>query len=482
MALHARSVHARYLRWQDRHISPGLILVLVSLVLGLFTGIAAAALKRLIHFIDSLVLPGLNLGTPNPRLLIWPLAGILLTAIYQRYVVRGNVARGTWIIKQDLEQKRYKLRPLTIFSPLVGCSLTIGFGASAGSEGPTALSGAAIGSNVGRWFGLSPQWLRLLVGIGGGAGIAAIFKSPMGGVLFTLEVLQMPMTTLPVIALVLACLISSATAYVLSNFTFDIQFTQTAAMDPATLGWILLLGLFCGLYSIYYNFTKRHATHWFTHIKRPWVAALVTGSLLSLGVFLFPTLYGEGFRVITGLVNGTPMSFTAAGIMAGHSGLYWMIAALCAILALKGILVAASYSGGGVAGDFVPTFFAGAVAGFLFATCCNHWLGTTLPEWYFALAAMGCVMAGTVHAPLMALFILCETTNTYAYLFPYLLAIAVSYGTVKLLTPRSWYGETGHDDIMALMGFKGSPDLREPSVQQREDRSSQKLEDRQNLK
>lgn len=448
------AIWRRYLVWQGAHMSQSMVIVLVGLLIGILTGVAAASLKTMIRWLGHALFHDVRLGSPNIGFLIWPLAGVLLTSIYQRYVVHGSVSRGTRIIRDDLDKGVGRLSPFMIFNPLVGCSLTIGFGASGGSEGPTALSGAAIGSNVGRLFGLSDSWLRLLVGIGGGAGISAIFKSPIGGVLFTLEVLQMPMTTLSVIALIIACLFSSTTAYLLSDFTFDIFFDRSIPFDPHLLGWLALLGFFCGLYSIYYNFTKSRSAGWFSSIRNPWVAALVTGGALSLGAFLFPVLFGEGFNTITGLVNGEKVSFDAAGAFAGHTGLVWLIICMAGVLLLKGILVAAAYSGGGVAGDFVPTFFAGGVAGYLFAVVAQTALGVSLPPWFFALAGMGAVMAGTIHAPLMSIFILCETTNTYGYIFPYLVVIIVSYATVKILTPHSWYDGTQTDDLMSLLDKK----------------------------
>lgn len=459
-----RRARIGYLRWQNAHIPESVVLIMIALLIGVSTGIAAATLKELVRLLNRLVLTGVRIGQPDFRLLLWPLAGIFLTGIYQRYVVRGSVARGTRIIRQDLDAGRYRLSPFTVFNPVLGCSVTIGTGSTGGTEGPTALSGAAIGSVVGRFFGLSRAWLRLLVGIGAGAGIAAIFKSPVGGVLFTLEVLQMEMTTLPVLALIIACLLASSTAYLLSDFTFDIFFDRTLPFDPHMLGWVSLLGVFCGLYSVYYTYTKSRAIRFFTSIRDPWLASAVTGGAMSVCVFMFPLLFGEGFDVITALVNGVDISFTETWVLAGHSGFFWMIAGILAVMLLKGALVAASYCGGGVAGDFVPTFFAGALAGYLFAILCDAAFGTHLPAWFFALTGMGAVMAGTLHAPLMSIFILCETTDTFGYIFPYLIAIAISYATVKLITPGSWYGETGHDDLMALISSRKTPSLRADAV------------------
>lgn len=456
----AHKMRLRYLKWQNKHLSEGVVLILIAFVVGILTGVAAAVLKLLVKFFNHLLLYKIHFDKPDYRLLIFPVIGILLTSVYKRYVVRENITTGTSLIKNRLVRQNYRFPIFDIFNPILGCSLTMGFGASAGTEGPTALSGASIGSCVGRWFGLSSSWLRLLVGIGAGAGIAAIFKAPIGGALFSIEVLQMEMTTLPIVALIFSCLIASSTAYLLSNFTFDISFVRDMPMEPKTLGWVLLLGVFCGLYSIYYNYTKNRGSKLFRKIQNPWIGALSTGAVLSVAAFLFPVLFGEGFSVITGLVNGRYVSFTDSGIFSGHSGAFWLWGSLLAVLLLKGFLVAASYSNGGIAGDFVPTFFAGALAGALFAMIVNNFFNADLPIWYFALIGMGCVMAGAIHAPLMAIFILCETTNTYAYIFPYLLAISISYAIVKIITPKAWYSETGSDDVLALLKLRQTPSLR----------------------
>lgn len=461
--LRARHLRFRYLRWQNAHVSQGLLLIAIALLLGILTGTAAAVLKALVRFLTVTVLSGIKYdGTPHFRFLIFPIAGIFLTSIYKRYVCREDITTGTKLIKQRLNAHKYNMSMFDIFNPLIGCSITMGLGASAGTEGPTAMSGASIGSCIARWFRLSSSWRRLLLGIGAGAGIAAIFKAPLGGALFTLEVLQMELTTLPIVALILSCLFAAATAYFLSNFSLDISFVRDMPMDIHTIGWVALLGVFCGLYSVYYNFSKDKSAAFFSKIKNPWIAATATGLCLSIGVFMFPALYGEGFHVITDLVNGYYISLTDFGLFAGHSGSFWLLGSLVVILLIKGVLVAASYSGGGIAGDFVPTFFAGAMAGALFGFIVNHLTGNTIPIWYFSLIGMGCVMAGAIHAPLMAIFLISETTNTYIYIFPYILAIMISYGVVKIITPKAWYSETGSDDVLALLKLRQTPNLISP--------------------
>lgn len=418
-----------------RHLAPQTALVLVALLVGVGAGVAAASLKRIVKFLNNLFMLGFTPSEPNYYLLAIPVAGIVLTMLFQYYVARGDVAHGTRIIETDISRSRYRLPVLMAFNPVIGCAVTMGFGASGGTEGPVALSGAAMGSVASKIFRFPAQWGRILFAIGAGAGIAAIFKSPMGGVLFVLELLSVRLLTGPVIALVLSCLVASSTAYVLSDFTFDISFTHPSHIEAQHLGWMAILGVVCGLYSLYYNAAKRYMAKIIIKFRSKWGAALFTGIILSVSVFIFPLFFGEGFGLIHDLVNGKMVSFTAGGLFAGSEGTIWIILAPAILLILKGPLVSASNCGGGVAGDFVPTFFAGCVAGYLFALSANTFFGASLPVWFFALTGMGCVMASSLKAPLMAVFILCESTDTYLYLFPYLIAIFLAWG-VSISLPK----------------------------------------------
>lgn len=440
----------KFLLWIERNVPPGLRFVAITVVIGIGAGAAAASLKRLLRLLNDIIMIGIEAGHPNYRFLIWPLVGILLTSIFQRWVVRKRIGHDTKILQHSLKDGDFRFSIFSIFNPLVGCGITMGLGASGGSEGPTALSAGALGSWLGQRFKLSDQWIRILLGIGAGAGIAAIFKSPMGGALYTLEVLQMELATVPVLGLICSCLVASSTAYLLSGFTFDISFGEYLPMDPNTLGWVCVLGVLAGIYSIYYTYTNTRISRFLSGLKNRWGAALLSGGMLSVAVFCFPSLFGEGFQLITRVVNGEQVNLIDYGVFGGMVGRHWVFAGLIAVLLLKGIMAGASNSGGGVSGAFVPTLFAGCVAGYLFAFAANSFFNAGLHEWYFALMGMGAVMAGTLHAPLMATFIICETTNTYAYLMPYLLAVGICYGVVKLLTPRLLGAGTYRDDLRGL--------------------------------
>lgn len=408
-------------------------IVLAVVAIGIVTGLATFLMKETIKGIGKLASLGLHAEGSNYLLLLLPVVGILLAMIFQRYVLHEDLSHGTAMIKRDLQNGQYNLKSNLIYTNIIGCSLTLGFGGSAGAEGPSAYTGAAVASNLARWLKIDDRWLRLLVAIGAGAGIAGIFKSPVGGVLFTLEVLGLEMTTMPVIALVTACLISSCTALAFGGFSFDLKFVDYISFNPSNFMWMSLLGIFCGLYSIYYNITKNYTGQFLNGISSPWFRALSGGFLLSVAIFFLPSLYGEGYGIVDKLINCRPsetLEFSPfySGLSTG--GTLMLFSA--AVLMLKGIMVASTINGGGVAGDFAPTLFAGCICGYLFGMMMNVWFGTNLPIENFALLGMAGVMSGTIKAPLMAIFITAEMSNSYQFMFGFLLVAAISYAIVRL--------------------------------------------------
>ncbi len=414
--------------------NPNAMRLLIAIVaIGGVTGLATFLMKEAIKGIGHLLTIGLSGDKSNLLLLAVPVVGILLAMIFQHYILKQDLSHGTAMIKRDLKDGQYQLKSDLIYTNIIGCSVTIGLGGSAGAEGPSAYTGAAIASNFARWLNIDDRWLRLLVGIGAGAGIAGIFKSPIGGALFTLEVLGLELSTLPVIALVTACLISSCTALALGGFAFDLKFVDYISFNPANMIWMSLLGFFCGIYSIYYNSTKNFTGKLLDGVVNPWFRALMGGIMLSAAIFFFPSLFGEGYSIIDKIINCRPselLSYSPFYTGLSSSGLLMLVVA--GVLLLKGIMVAATINGGGVAGDFAPTLFAGCLAGYLFGMMMNNWFGFTLPVENFALLGMAGVMTGTIKAPLMAIFITAEMSNSYQFMFGFLLVSAVSYGVVRL--------------------------------------------------
>lgn len=453
-----QNLRLRAIAWQESHSSPVTVVIMISFVIGIVAGFSATMLKWVVRLLTDQLMSPLNPDTANAHLLYMPLAGILLVSMWQRYLLKRDYSRGTRQIIMALVHGQYRISPSVMWNSVLTCAVTIGFGCSAGTEGPAAYSGAAIGSNVGRFFGLSDEWLRILIGIGAGAGIAGIFKAPMGGALFTLEVLQLPMQTIPVVCLIIACLFSGSIAEAFSNFSFDMSFSNFHQFDPATLGWVGLLGIFCGLFSMVYNHLKDASARFFISVDDPWQRNILAGSFLSLSLFLFPPLFGEGMPLMQSAINGEGIDLLAYGPFAGTNMEVWgVLLILLAMMLIKGPLVSAAYYGGGVAGDFMPTLFCGALAGYFVSVAANTFFHLELPVWYMCLVGMGAMMSGALHAPIMSLFISCEVTNSFQFMPAYIVASFISYITVKIVTPRSWNQEVGHDDMLSLQEISKTP-------------------------
>lgn len=430
----------QFILWCRDRMTPKSILLTVAFATGLVTGAFAALLKWLIALITNLLTFHVKCDGPEWLLLIIPLVGILLTGIYVRYILRNNVEHGVEQLVVDIKNDKPDMPPKLIYGPVIASSLTLGFGGSAGSEGPIAYTGAAIGSNMARWFGLSPQLVMIMVGCGAGAGIAGIFKAPVGGMLFTLEVLKMQMTTLSVMALVIAALTSAVTAYVLSGCTFDVSWADHVQFSPSIIPWVIALGIFCGLYSYYYSAVMKKMGKSYLRIKNPWMRNLVSGGVLAALVFLFPSLYGEGYGVVTQIINGHSNELLShTFLFADINSVTVLIVVSAGILAVKCWAASAANSGGGVAGDFAPTLFAGAVAGLFFGTVAQKYAGADISPAIFALLGMAAVMAGAIRAPLMSIFLVLEMADCYAYFLPVVVVATVSYGVVKALSPESFY-------------------------------------------
>lgn len=434
-------------------IPPGAVLVILAIATGILAGVAAWILKYTIGHLGSFTMRFAQLNGPNWFMAVIPFVGILLAVCYQHFVVRGSLEHGTERLSRDLARHQYYMRRNMCYRPLLGCIITLGFGGSAGSEAPIATAGAAIGSNIGRTFGVPADMVRILIGCGAGAGIAGIFKSPVGGALFTLEVLKMKYDTMSVLALVVASICVSLTCYMLTGFTFDVQFLPTSFFDPHSLGWVALLGVFCGLYSIYYNKIIGVLHRFFNNIDNIWLRAGAGGAILGLCIFIFPALYGEGYGVVTQLVNDETFRFVSAGLFAGlePSGLLFIFLA-AGVLLLKVFATISTNSSGGVAGDFAPTIFAGAFAGLFFSWSVNYTLHAELPVPLFCLFGMAGAFSGIIHAPLMATFLVAEMVgNGYGFFLPLTVTAGISYITVKIINPSGRYRGADHDDLAALL-------------------------------
>lgn len=406
-------------------------LIVAATITGTLAGLGTFFLRRGMEWIFSLCRVELEVDRFNYLFLVFLAIAIFGSVIYQR-LIGENLAGSTGQIRSRFASGNYDFKRNHIFSPLIGCLVTVGFGGSAGAEGPCAFSGAAIGSKIAGMFKMSPQMVRILFGCGAAAGISGIFKSPIGGLFFAVEVLKMEMTVVGIVAVTFACLAAFCAAYVLGGYVWNVQIMTDMIFIPEHFGWIALLGVACGIYSIYYCNTQDLASRFFKSIGNIWLRAAICAVGLGVMIMILPAMFGEGYNIVSDLVNGIDRTLLEFGPF--YKDFDRMPLVLCIVgvmLLLKGAAVGAVNSGGGVAGEFVPTIFAGALLGFMFATIANM-CGHALPVDNFVLIATAAVMAGTIKAPLMAIFIAAEVSDRYGFLLGFLLAAGISFAISKL--------------------------------------------------
>ncbi len=432
----------RFMIWRERHIKEKSFVIILALVVGLFCGFAALLLKWLIHFISSSLTAGAAITSGNYIYLIYPVVGIMLTQMYVRYMVKDNISHGVTRVLYSISQNKSRLKPHNMYSSVIASSITIGFGGSVGAEGPIVYTGAAIGSNLGQMFRLSPRILMILVGCGAAAGISGIFKAPIAGMLFTLEVLMLDLTTVSVMPLLMASITAATVAYVFTGYDVEFFFVQSEGFGASRIPFVIVLGILCGVISFYFTRIMNMMENFFKkRLIVPWKKTAVGGVILAVLVFLFPPLYGEGYGAINGLLNGDPSSIVDGSIFYNDGSNPWFILLFIGLIILfKGFATSATNGGGGVGGTFAPSLYVGCMTGFFFAFLVNHMgFDFVLSNKNFALMGMAGVMSGVMHAPLMAIFLTAEMTGGYQLFLPLLIVSTISYGTIKLFMPYSIY-------------------------------------------
>ena len=443
-AQQSRSLHDLFLRfilWREKHVKERTFILFVAFLVGIFGGIAAIILKLLIHLISSALTSRVNISAGNYVYIILPAIGVVLAALYVRYVVKDNISHGVTRVLYAISQNKSRLKRHNIWTSIIASSVTIGFGGSVGAEGPIVFTGAAIGSNVGQLFRMSPRTLMILVGCGAAAGIAGIFKAPIAGMLFTLEVLMLDLTAVSVMPLLIASITSATIAYVYTGYDFEFFFIQSEEFYMSKIPYVVVLGVFCGLVSLYFTRVMNMMENFFHRFKNRWNKTLVGCVILSVLVFIFPPLYGEGYGSIIGLLGGDPSSIVNGSLFYGDRNQVWFIILFIALIILtKAFATSATNGAGGVGGTFAPSLYVGCMAGFLYAYVVNQFgLEVPLSTKNFALIGMAGVMSGVMHAPLMAIFLTAELTGGYDLFLPLLIVSTISYGTIKIFEPYSIY-------------------------------------------
>lgn len=436
--------HSRWLSvvdWREKHIKEKNFLIILALVVGVLCGFAALLLKLLIHTISGTLTAHLSTTTANWPYLVLPMVGIMIVTLYVRYIVKDNISHGVTRVLYSISQRKSRLKRHNMYTSVVASSITIGFGGSVGAEGPIVYTGAAIGSNIGQAFRLSPRILMLLVGCGAAAGIAGIFRAPIAGMLFTLEVLMIDLTGTTIMPLLISSISAATVAYVFEGYSAEFFFYQSEPFYTSKIPYVILLGIFTGFISLYFTKIIGMMESMFGRIENIGVKILTGGMLLAVLIFLFPPLYGEGYRAINCLLDGNSTAILDGSFFYVDRDSIWFLGIYIGCIILTKVFATSATNGaGGVGGTFAPSLYVGAMAGFLFAYVLNNFeIGMGVSDKNFTLMGMAGVMSGVMHAPLMAIFLTAEMTGGYNLFLPLLIVSTLSYGTVKIFEPYSIY-------------------------------------------
>lgn len=431
------------LEWRDKHITDRQMTIILALFIGLFASVAAFILHFIIKEIQVLLTAGFSTVTSNWLYLVFPVIGIFLTSLFVRYVVKDNISHGITRILYAISSKRSRLKPHNCWTSVIASAITIGFGGSVGAEAPIVLTGSSIGSNLGQLFKMDNKTLMLLVGCGAAAAIAGIFKAPIAGLVFTLEVLMVDLSMASLLPILVASVTATCFTYIFmgsdSLFTFHLDGEWIVERVPACI----LLGVSCGLVSLYFIRMMTSCEGVFARLKDHRYAKLLLGGLmLSSLIFIFPVLYGEGYSAINILLNSNTEAdwntLLNNSLFYGHGQLLIIFVAL--VVLTKVVATSATNGGGGCGGTFAPSLFVGAFSGFLFARIWNiQQLGLYVPEKNFTLLGMAGVMAGVMHAPLTGIFLIAEITNGYDLFIPLMIVSTCSVMTISVFEPHSIY-------------------------------------------
>ncbi|SET10633.1 chloride channel protein [Prevotella sp. kh1p2] len=433
----------KIISWREEHLSDRQMTIILSFFIGFFASVAAYALHWIIRQIQMLLTAGFTSTSYNWLYLLFPVVGIYLTSLFIKYIVKDNISHGITRVLYAISSKQSRLKAHNCWSSVIASAITIGFGGSVGAEAPIVLTGSAIGSNLGQFFKLQNKQLLLLVGAGAAAAIAGIFKAPMAGMVFTLEVLMVDLSMASIIPILTACVTATCFTYIFvgesSMFSFHLDSAWVLERVPASI----LLGIFCAITGLYFMRMMTACENVFANMKRhPYLKLISGGLLLSILIFLFPSLYGEGYDTLGILLNGkTEADWNVVmnnSLFYGHGNL--LIVYIGLVMLTKVFATSATNGAGGCGGTFAPSLFVGGFTGFFFARIWNmQQIGVYIPEKNFTLLGMAGVLAGVMHAPLTGVFLIAELTGGYQLFMPLIIVSVVSVMAISIFEPHSIY-------------------------------------------
>ena len=432
----------RFIRWRENNIKEKQFILILSFLVGIFTAFAALILKFFIHSIQNFLTDNFNATEANYLYLVYPVVGIFLSGWFVRNIVKDDISHGVTKILYAISRRQGRIKRHNVWSSTIASAITIGFGGSVGAEAPIVLTGSAIGSNLGSVFKMEHRTLMLLVGCGAAGAIAGIFKAPIAGLVFTLEVLMIDLTMSSLLPLLISAVTAATVSYIVTGTEAMFKFHLDQAFELERIPFVILLGIFCGLVSLYFTRAMNSVEGVFGKLSNPYKKLALGGVMLSVLIFLFPPLYGEGYDTIELLLNGTSNAdwdtVLNNSLFYGYGNL--LLVYLCLIILLKVFASSATNGGGGCGGIFAPSLYLGCIAGFIFSHFSNDFeFSAYLPEKNFALMGMAGVMSGVMHAPLTGVFLIAELTGGYDLFLPLMIVSVSSYLTIIAFEPHSIY-------------------------------------------
>ena len=442
-------------------------LLILAFIVGLVSGGAAVALKLMIELVGDLLIGWFDTSTDSFLYLLYPGLGMLIAMLLVRYLIKDNIGHSVTKVLLAVSKNNSKIKSHNTWSSLLTSSITIGFGGSVGAEAPIVYTGAAIGSNIARHLGLSYKQMTILLGCGAAGAVAGIFKAPMAGILFTLEILLFNISMTSILPLLMSTVTATAVSYLF--FGRDVAFMST--IDPfvmKNIPYYLVLGVFCGFVSLYFTRTTLSLEDKIKGIENPYKRWAFSALMLGILIYIFPPLYGEGYHALESLLTGNPVQGLDTSLFASLLNYKWFVPIFFLfVLIFKVFAMSFTNAGGGVGGTFGPTLIVGGIAGFVLARVINLTGIHVLPENNFVLVGMAGLMAGVMQAPMTAIFLIAEITGGYELLMPLSITAAISFATIRIFEPYSIYtkriAKSGelltHDSDQAVLTLLKTSDL-----------------------
>ncbi|MFZ4413073.1 MAG: chloride channel protein [Bacteroidales bacterium] len=446
--------------WRLRHISNHRFVLMLSLVIGMLSGLAAVLLKNTAFYTHYFFTSSFNIDSENYWYLAYPMIGIFLTVLYVKYFVKDKINHGISRVLYAISKNGGRMRPHNNYSSMIASTLTVAFGGSVGLEAPIVATGSSIGSSLGQLFRLNYKTTILLIGCGAAGAVAGVFKAPIAGIVFVIEVLMLDLTVTNLIPLLISAITASSISYFLMGKGVLFSFDVTTPFYLKNIPFYMILGIFCGFVSLYFTKISMAIEALFKKIKNQYSKVIVGGLSLGILIFIFPSLYGEGYDVLKMMLHGKGNELLQTSFLYFMKNDVWLFSGfLLAIMFFKVVAMAVTNGSGGVGGIFAPSLFMGGITGFFVARTLNIIGIAQVSEINFALVGMAGIMSGVMHSPLTAIFLIAEITGGYQLFTPLIITSTISFLTISNWEPHSIYtkrlAERGelitHDKDKALL-------------------------------